>query len=182
MLDVLNLVLKTIWLLIPAYTPNNFAVLLGGGTALDLGKKFVDGRRILGEGKTVRGFVGGIAGGVLCANIQYAVEKISGIVVYTTLSYSEFFTLTFLLSFGAILGDSIGSFIKRRFGAERGAKFPVLDQLTFLIVALLVASTQESFSKIFDFQTVVTGILITPILHISTNFIAYKLKLKEVPW
>ncbi len=43
-------VVKTIWLLLPAYTPNNFAVLFGGGTPIDLGKKFIDGKRILGDG------------------------------------------------------------------------------------------------------------------------------------
>jgi len=51
---MLELILKTIWLLLPAYTPNNFAVIFGGGTPLDFGKKFIDGRRILGGGKTVK--------------------------------------------------------------------------------------------------------------------------------
>ena len=71
-----DLVLTTIWLLIPAYTPNNFAVLVGGGRPIDFGKNFIDGKRILGNGKTVRGFIGGLAGGILCANLQYALEKL----------------------------------------------------------------------------------------------------------
>ena len=177
-----DLVLTTIWLLIPAYTPNNFAVLVGGGRPIDFGKNFIDGKRILGNGKTVRGFIGGLAGGILCANLQYALEKLFNFKIYSILSYSEFFMLTFSLSLGAIAGDSIGSFIKRRLGVERGEKLPVIDQLTFLFVAIILASTQASFWKIFDYKIIIVGILITPVLHLLTNYIAFKLKLKEVPW
>ncbi len=176
-------VVKAIWLLIPAYTPNNFAVLFGGkGKPLDFGKYFIDGRRILGDGKTIRGFLAGLVGGVLCANIQYVIEGLIGLEFYHSLSYYEFLILTFLLAFGSMLGDSVGSFIKRRFGFERGEMFPVVDQLMFLVVAILIASNYKPFWSVFDIQIIAIGILITPILHISTNYIAYKLKLKEVPW
>ncbi len=179
---MLSLILKTIWLLIPAYTPNNFAVLFGGGKPMDFGKNFIDGRRILGDGKTIRGFFAGIAGGVFCANIQYLIEKLTKIPLYSSLSYNEFIVLVFLLALGAMTGDAIGSFIKRRIGIERGGVFPVVDQLMFLFIALLIASRYSPFWKVFDLQTVIIGILITPVLHILTNYIAYKLNLKEVPW
>ena len=41
----------------------------------------------------------------------------------------------FLLGFGALLGDALGSFIKRRMGIGRGKPAPILDQIDFLIVA-----------------------------------------------
>ncbi len=182
MLEVLEILLKTIWLLIPAYTPNNFAVLVGGGTPIDFGRKFIDGKRILGDGKTIRGFVGGVAGGILVANIQYAIEEAFKIGLFSSLSYVHFLTLAFLLAFGAMLGDSIGSFIKRRFGYERGAKFPIVDQLTFLIIALALASTYKYFWYLFNYEIILTALIITPILHLGVNYIAYKLNLKEVPW
>ncbi len=182
MLAVLDVLAKTVWLLIPAYTPNNFAVLVGGGVPIDFGKKFIDGKRILGDGKTIRGFIGGVAGGVLIANIQYVIEKVFKIGLFSSLSYTHFLTLVFLLAFGAMLGDSIGSFIKRRFGYERGAKFPVVDQMTFLIVALILASTYKYFWQLFSYEIILTALIITPILHLGVNYIAYKLNLKEVPW
>ncbi len=174
--------IKTIWLLLPAYTPNNFAVLFGGGTPIDLGRKFLDGKRILGDGKTIRGFIAGVLGGLLVAHIQLIVEKVLGFEVYSKLPYVEFFRLTFLLAFGAMVGDSLGSFIKRRFGVERGRCFPVLDQLTFLIVAYAFASISKAFHILFTPEIIVIGIVVTPLLHLAVNVLAYLLNLKEVPW
>ncbi len=179
---MLELILRTIWLLLPAYTPNNFAVLFGGGKPLDLGKRFIDGRRILGDGKTIRGFVSGVIGGVFVAHLQILIENLAGFHIYSTLDYPSFLKLVFLLSFGAMLGDSLGSFVKRRFGFERGKSFPILDQLTFLIVAYLMASGVDVFYKLFTWDVIIAGILITPVLHLSVNVLAYKLHLKDVWW
>ena len=179
---MLDLILETIWLLLPAYTPNNFAVVFGGGIPIDLGKTFIDGRRILGDGKTIRGFVAGVLGGLLVAHIQLIVEPILNFKIYSNLSYIQFLQLTFLLSFGSMVGDSVGSFIKRRFGFERGKSFPILDQLTFLIFAYLFASLSPIFNLLFTLDIIILSIFITPILHLIANIIAYMLKLKEVPW
>jgi len=179
---MLDLILKTIWLLLPAYTPNNFAVVFGGGTPIDLGKKFIDGKRILGDGKTIRGFVAGVLGGLLVAHIQLVIESILNFKIYSSLSYIQFLHLTFLLALGSMVGDSVGSFIKRRLGFERGKSFPILDQLTFLIVAYLFATLSPAFKLLFTLDIIILSILITPILHLITNVIAYMLKLKEVPW
>ncbi len=174
--------IKTIWLLLPAYTPNNFAVLFGGGTPIDLGKNFLDGRRILGDGKTIRGFVAGVLGGLFVAHIQILVERILGFELYSKLPYGEFLKLAFLLAFGAMVGDSLGSFIKRRFGVERGKCFPILDQLTFLIVAYAFASLSRAFHILFTTEIIIIGIIVTPLLHLAVNILAYLLRIKEVPW
>ncbi len=175
-------VLKTIWLLLPAYTPNNFAVLFGGGTPLDFGKKFVDGKRILGDGKTIRGFVAGVLGGVIVGHLQLLIERTFGFRIYSSLPYDRFSLLVFLLALGAMTGDALGSFVKRRFGVERGRCFPVLDQLTFLLVAYAFASLSPAFGVLFTPKILLIGIIITPVLHLGVNVIAYVLKLKEVPW
>ena len=63
----MNALIIAFWLMLPAYIPNNCASLFGGGTPLDMGRTFKDGRRILGDGKTFRGTIAGticgIAGG-----------------------------------------------------------------------------------------------------------------------
>ena len=51
----LNFLVTVFFIVVPAYMANGFALLLGGGKPLDCGKKFSDGRRIFGEGKTVKG-------------------------------------------------------------------------------------------------------------------------------
>lgn len=174
--------LKVIWLLLPAYTPNNFAVVLGGLKPMDFGKKFIDGHRILGDGKTFSGFFGGILGGIMIANIQRVLEMHSGIKIYSSLPYTEFLYLVLAFSFGSMIGDAVGSFVKRRLGFERGRSFPIVDQLTFLFFAIAFASLTEAFWELFGTIEIAIAIAITPMLHLFVNFLAYKMKLKEVPW
>ncbi|MCS7121612.1 MAG: CDP-2,3-bis-(O-geranylgeranyl)-sn-glycerol synthase [Archaeoglobaceae archaeon] len=178
---MIELVLVTIWLLLPAYTPNNFAVVLGGGKPIDLGKNFL-GKRIFGDGKTIRGFLAGIVGGVFVANLQICIEDLFGFEIFSSLKYFDFFVLTFLLAFGSMLGDLAGSFIKRRLSYEKGKPLPVLDQLMFLFVAILISSQFYAFWYLFDFEKIVVAFIVTPFLHIAVNVLAYKLKLKDVPW
>lgn len=177
-----EILLKVIWLLLPAYTPNNFAVILGGLKPMDFRKNFIDGRRILGDGKTFSGFFGGVLGGIMIANIQRVIELQFGIKIFSSLPYNEFLYLVLAFSFGSMIGDAVGSFVKRRFGFERGRSFPIIDQLTFLLFAMAFASLTKGFWELFGTIEIGIAIVITPILHLSVNFIAYKMKLKEVPW
>ncbi len=55
MLPIIAVVLKAMWLMLPAYIANPTAALFGGGMPIDFGKKYHDGQRILGDGKTFRG-------------------------------------------------------------------------------------------------------------------------------
>lgn len=176
------ILIKTIWLMLPAYTPNNFAVVFGGGTPIDFGKKFFDGRRILGDGKTFRGLFFGTLGGVLTGIVQYRVENLLGFHFYSKFPLEEALTFFLLFSFGSLVGDIFGSFIKRRIGIERGGKAPILDQIDFLIFSFLFAYPHRVFKELFGIEIIVLAFLITPILHRLTNLIAYLLKLKDVPW
>ena len=160
--------LELIILIIPAYVANASPVLLGGGPPIDFGSYFIDGKRILGDGKTWRGFFGGVAAGTLAG------------VLLSTLSPLLTFEISFLLSVGALVGDSCGSFIKRRMGTERGKQSLLLDQLTFLFFALAFA---------FPFISIPIGIygfvflmLITYVLHLLSNVFAHRMGWKKVPW
>ena len=50
--------------MLPAYLPNPIAALVGGGTPIDLGRNFTDGKRVFGDGKTYRGLIIGIFAGI----------------------------------------------------------------------------------------------------------------------
>ncbi len=176
------IILTTIWLLLPSYVPNNFAVVFGGGKPVDLGRNFIDGARLLGDGKTIRGFVAGGLGGLVVAHIQLLIENLLNFGIYTSVVYTSFLGIAVGLAFGALIGDMAGSFIKRRFKVERGGILPLLDQLDFLVFALLVASLSTDFFALFTIPVIIAAFIITPFLHMLTNFIAYKLGLKEVPW
>jgi CDP-2,3-bis-(O-geranylgeranyl)-sn-glycerol synthase len=181
---MLTLVLSAIWLMLPAYIPNNVAVLVGGGLPIDMGRHFIDGRRILGDGKTFRGFFGGLAGGIAVGALEYIVEVSTGISLFSSLSYYHAIRVIVLLVFGSLAGDMAGSFIKRRIGRERGSPVPLLDQLDFVggAFAFGFAFGSPYMGSLFTKEIVVTVLVITPILHILVNYIAYKIGRKNVPW
>jgi len=179
---MLTLIFNTIWLFLPAYTPNNFALVFGGGKPIDMGKNFFDGIRILGDGKTFRGFFGGLVGGTITGLVQYFIEPVLKINFFSGMDLSSALSLFLFLSLGSLSGDMVGSFIKRRLNIERGGKAPILDQLDFLIFAIIFASFHENFHRLYTSEIILAGIILTPLLHRLTNFIAYLLKLKDVPW
>jgi CDP-2,3-bis-(O-geranylgeranyl)-sn-glycerol synthase len=90
----------------------------------------------------------------------------------------EHILLGFMLALGALLGDLVSSFIKRRIDIERGGAAPVMDQLSFVVVALLLASPV----KVASWQVIVILLIITPPIHLATNFIGYKLGFKSRPY
>jgi CDP-2,3-bis-(O-geranylgeranyl)-sn-glycerol synthase len=181
----LNLVIIAIWLMLPAYLPNNLAVLFGGGKPLDFGKNFRDGRRILGDGKTFRGTIAGALGGVAAGLLLSAVASTwpdRGLPQFG--SGDELLMVLMGLSLGAMAGDVIASFFKRRMGMERGASLFLVDQLDFVLGswALTYLLAPRWFSQNFTPEIILIVLIVTPILHRATNVIGYKIKAKKEPW
>ena len=107
----------------PAYVPNPVAAFVGGGRPIDGGRNYRDGRRIFGDGKTWRGFGAGVAAGIIFGILQ--------IQVYEAAGFSRIPELTIpvvcILAFGALFGDLVKSFFKRRLGKDRGAPWLIAD-------------------------------------------------------
>lgn len=177
---VIGTVILAIWLMLPAYISNPMAVVFGGGTPVDMGMKWSDGQRILGDGKTIRGLAGGTACGIVAGLIQLYVAAIFNIPIFPTL------TAVITLSFGALLGDLIKSFFKRRIGFVRGAELPLVDQLDFVAGAWVLTYILDPvwFTEHFisSPSIIVTVLVLTPILHRLTNIFGYNIKLKKEPW
>jgi CDP-2,3-bis-(O-geranylgeranyl)-sn-glycerol synthase len=169
---VLTLILQALWFILPAYTANSFPVIAKGTHPLDF-SRFLKNHRVLGDGKTFEGTITGIAFGTLTGTIQVFAQPFMP---------DSFFIMTtemaFLLSAGAILGDIIGAFIKRRLGIPRGGSALLLDQLDFLVVALLFSS----FIFVLSNELYIVLLVMTPILHLTANRVSHFFKLKEVPW
>jgi CDP-2,3-bis-(O-geranylgeranyl)-sn-glycerol synthase len=166
--DLLQLLGEAIWFILPAYVANATPVVLGGGTPIDGGRLFRDGRPIFGAGKTIRGFATGLIVGSIVGVIQ-------GIVAGRPCAYAM---LGLLLALGALVGDLAGSFIKRRLNIPRGGAAPVLDQLGFVVFALIFVSPIMPPR----WEVILIILLITPPLHIATNFVGYKLRFKTRPY
>ena len=178
---VVETVAVAIWAMLPAYIPNNVAVLAGGGHPIDGGRTLDDGNRILGDGKTWRGTAVGTAAGVAVALLLNRIHPfISSIVAADPFPVAAAVSL----SFGAMLGDILASFLKRRTGRQRGAVFPGVDQLDFVVVSLVLTAIVATgwFLDTFTLSVVVAIIALTPLLHIGTNALAYAVGLKDEPW
>ena len=102
--------------------------------------------------------------------------------------FSAFIMGTFL-GFACLLGDSTGSFVKRRRGLKRegevSSKAPLLDTLPFAIMVFLWGQLflGESLLSSTDLiLPMLVLVLITPILHRSFNLIGYSIGWKDVPY
>jgi CDP-2,3-bis-(O-geranylgeranyl)-sn-glycerol synthase len=82
------------------------------------------------------------------------------------------------MGFGALAGDSIKSFFKRRLGFAPGKAWVPFDQLDFIVGGL----TLTSLYVFPGWAAVSVLLLLTPALHYLTNWTAYKIGLKDVPW
>lgn len=211
-MDVLiQILLDSAIFVLPLWFGNASPTILGGGSPIDGGRYWHDGKRILGDGKTIRGFwMGVLSGGVigaLIAFIGYNILPITLLPVETPiilrLEYLEYlnsgiiprllsqlnlattldnltllgFVLGSLMAFGGLIGDLIGSFIKRRSGIERGHTFIFLDQLGFLVVGMIFV-----FPLIpWPIQWFLIQVPFTFILHILANLIGYFTGIQDVP-
>ena len=181
--------------MLPAYVANLSGLVFGGGEPVDSGKNFseyskhkghfTDDRRFIGNGVTWRGtfcgtvvgtFVGGLLGfiGASFGDLSQLTYGVIGIHAYGSVIAG--FGLGFLIAFGALAGDAAGSFLKRRLGIGRGKPAPILDQLDFIIVALILVS----FAVKLNWQLVIIAIILTLIFHLATNTGAYLLGIKDV--
>jgi CDP-2,3-bis-(O-geranylgeranyl)-sn-glycerol synthase len=165
-MDIVQLVVEALKFIFPAYCANAVPVLAGGGLAIDLGNKLSDGRPIFGKNKTFRGFFAGLAVGTA-----------AGLAESFVFNYPLMFGL--LLSLGALFGDLAGAFVKRRLDIPSGGLLPVVDQVDFIVGAILFSLP---LSMVRSWELLVTVLIITPPIHLLTNFAAYKLGLKSNPW
>ncbi len=164
-MEIITLIIEALKFIFPAYCANAIPVIAGGGRAMDGGKNFFDGKPIFGKNKTLRGFFWGLAFGTAI-----------GFVESIFFGYPILFSL--LLPLGALLGDLAGALIKRRLGIAPGELLPIVDQVDFIVGAVLFSLPLQ----ITYWELVIAVFVITPPIHLLTNFVAYKLGLKNNPW
>ena len=189
-----EIIIQALWLVLPAYIANASALLVGGGTPIDFGKNWRDGNRILGDGKTWRGLISGAFVGITAGFGLSVAAKYINQSDFAFLGLNDFTGFPLMIPiigsicFGALLGDIIKSFFKRRIGKKRGEDWIPFDQIdlvlgvlffSFLIAVLLQIVSITSYNWFFESFTlwhVLTLLIITPFLHLFTNFIHKKAK------
>lgn len=153
---MLKLIFASLWYLLPAALGNHNASCGGRlplpgfikkalekiAVPIDRGSSW-KGREIFGKNKTWRGLVVGVVTGVLVAGVQallyYNFYFFSD---NTVVDYSQvnFVLIGALMGGGALAGDLVESFIKRRLGKPSGKPWFPWDQADWILGALLLSS------------------------------------------
>lgn len=162
-----------LWFIFPAYCANAVPVIFGGGRPVDFGKIFLDGKPILGSHKTLRGFFSGLLVGTLVGFLQTLLFQNVLFQYDTQFRYDVL--LGFMISLGALVGDLVESFIKRRLDLPPGSSLPVGDQLDFVAGAFLFSLPVSPPSLL----TILIILVITPLIHFLTNLLAGFLGIKR---
>ena len=200
--DWLATLIFSVLFIVPAYFSNAGMVIVGGGKPLDKGKFWRDGRRILGDHKTISGLVKGplyigipLSFGLFLLFLllwppiqQIPIEgALMGVYeLYSEISLYEYYFIggpipigilmivfrIVFCSYGAAFGDLAGSFLKRRFNIKSGAPFWIVDQLDFAVGAIIFAIIPAIFFPGFYLIPDLNIIIFLLILTPSVSLIA----------
>lgn len=180
------IILQSLFFFLPAYISNAIPIILEKfqlftflKTPIDFGYK-LKGNFIFGSTKTFRGIIGGTIGGVLCCYLQHLIfVNFDSLRFLFLFSYQDIHILIlgFLLGIGEGLGDLFKSFIKRRLGFASSAMCFPLDQMSFLGAVFL-----SCFYYKMNFSNLIVILIISPLIPLVANLLAYKIGLKKVWW
>jgi CDP-2,3-bis-(O-geranylgeranyl)-sn-glycerol synthase len=129
--------------------------------------------RWLGAHKTVIGFAAGVSTGVIITYVQSRIVWKGGLV-----DYDHWLDLGLRFGGGAMAGDSIKSFVKRRIGISPGKPWIPWDQLDFVLGALAFVA-----GRAFLYWSDVALIIVLSFGgHVAVNRVAYWMGVRDVRW
>lgn len=209
-MDALSVLGISFLVLVPSFLANGLMVITGKikgikRYTIDRGKSFKDGTRILGDGKSWNGFIGGWITGFLIGILiswyfferiylgtdytmfpnpprfisqSYVHSFINSIYNANGIVWSGYLLSQIFIALGSPLGDMLGSFLKRRFSKGRGEVFLFIDQNDFIIVSTAIASIW--FPITWEYWIFL--LLLTPLLTALANWVGFLMGKKDVPW
>ena len=175
-------ILQALYFFLPAYVSNMIPVILGKYNIfpqpIDSNKKQKD-KPILGAHKTWGGLLYGTMAGTLTFGIQTVLYTIPTFQQVSLINYAtEPIMIGVLLALGALAGDAIKSFFKRRLNKKSGDAWFPFDQIDYVIGALVFVSIYY----VPEIKIIITLIIAAPLLHFTANHIAFFLGWKDVKW
>ena len=188
-MDILTYILRCLYFFLPAYFVNMTPPLARKANLfnfldkeIDFGKKFL-GQPILGSHKSWRGAILGIVVGLLVVLAQSCLYRFPAIQKISLLDYGQIniFLFGFLISTGAVFGDLLFAFIKRRLKMEPGVRFIPFDQTNYVIGSAIFLTAILKIETI-NWITWATLFILTFLLHIIANRIGYYLKINRAKW
>jgi CDP-2,3-bis-(O-geranylgeranyl)-sn-glycerol synthase len=171
-------ILGPIWFFLPAGIANMappLAAKLFGMTPVDAGKS-LGKQRIFGDHKTWQGIAGGIAAGTLFFLLQQWLYQFPAVQSISIIDYKNTpWLLGTALGLGALLGDLIKSFFKRRANVKPGNSWIPFDQADYIIGGMLLSLL---FVRLPIFAWVVIFVFYF-IMHFVVNLFFYAIGFKK---
>jgi len=164
-------IITVFWLLLPAAFANMAPVIFNRIEFLN----YPISKKMFGENKTWRGFFFGILTAIIIASVQKIVYLHTNYSAGINYNLINTVLLGSLLGFGALFGDLIKSFIKRKIGIKPGKSFILFDQIDWILGALVFSS----FYFVLSPKAWFIAVLIFAPLHLAFNYIGYLLNLKR---
>ncbi len=156
----------------PAFVANGMPVIVKNIYPFSLWNTPIS-EKYLGSHKTWRGIVMGVGFAGIIAGVQF----------YFFPQYFPFFSSFFsaflggmFLGFGALMGDIVESFIKRKIGKRPGEALFFWDGVDYIIGSMLC---MMFFTPLFV-EDVLFLLLLAPLLSLFSNSVAYVLGWKSV--
>ena len=179
-------VVLALWFFVPAGAANAAPIVAAHTpalarytTPLDFGRTF-RGRPLLGANKTWRGLLAGVLLAVAVLWIEQTLVASSPRLAHLLdLNYAHLPTLLLgpLFGIGALGGDALKSFFKRRVAIRPGQSWFPFDQLDFVVGAgLLTLPVVRLPLGAYSWS-----LLIWPVIHLASSFVGYLLGLKDQP-
>lgn len=175
---MLDIIIQAFWLLLPAGFANMAPVLFNRLNFLNYPVDFnilLNKKPLLGKHKTYRGLFFGIILSIIVVYIQklaYPAMKSYSLFDYSS---ANILLVGFLFGFGALFGDMLKSFFKRRININPGKAWTPFDQIDWIIGSLIFIN----FYIRIPLEIIIFALIIFSLLHPAINYIGYALKLKK---
>lgn len=173
-----KLLVQIIWFFLPAGIANMSPVIFKKVNFLNYPVDFnlkIKGKPLLGKNKTYRGFFFAISMSILTIFIQKTLYP--HLINYSLVNYNQIniYLLGFLLGFGALIGDTLKSFFKRRLKIPPGKPWIPFDQIDWIIGTALLINLYIKLS----FKEILIALILSLIFHPLINLLSYSLGIQK---
>jgi|SRR3989338_2778080 len=177
-----NIILQCFYFMLPAYFANMAPVVAKNMfRKLTLPIDFNIGlgnNTIFGKNKTYRGLIAGMLAAIIVAYTQFFLNGGNIFADLALVDYSNWLLIGLLLGLGAMFGDLVKSFVKRRIGLKPGMPFVPFDQLDFVFGALIFVYPVAKLPM----EKMAIILFISFILHMVINHIAFYTGIRKERW
>lgn len=181
MANIFYFILQCFYFILPAYFANMAPVIVKKINILKIPLDFnktLKNKPIFGKNKTFRGLIFGVVFSTIITYMQFQLYNMDFFKNLSLLNYSNWLLFGILIGFGALIGDLVKSFIKRRIGIAPGNRFLPWDQTDFIFGAFLFTY----FLVKPSIAVIATTLLLSFVLHITVNHIAFYLHIRDEKW